>query len=310
VHDPERALLVRMLFEEYAKGCFSISGDLVRMAREWGLRNKTRKGGQLSPSQLQHILMNPFYYGEMRVKGKLYSHVYPPLITRELFDTCEEVRLGNSRATTTRYSEKAFLFRGLIKCATSQRTVTCDCKKGRHIYLICRDPAQPEKKLFVPERVVLDQINAVFRTIQVPPKLLDALLAHMKAGHEAENQFHRDAIEGLRREYDLVRDRLATLLDLRLDKSITQNEYDNKARELKERETEIVLRIEQHRDGEGAFRATLEPDFIGFSGCRTLRAFENRPKTPAHRFRVFEPPAQRGKARVFTEITIRSYGEA
>jgi hypothetical protein len=35
IHDPERAFLVRMLFEEYAKGCFSISGDLVRMAREW-----------------------------------------------------------------------------------------------------------------------------------------------------------------------------------------------------------------------------------------------------------------------------------
>src|SRR6516225_10644649 len=48
IHDPERALLVRMLFEEYAKGCSPISGDLVRMAREWGLRNKTRKGDILS----------------------------------------------------------------------------------------------------------------------------------------------------------------------------------------------------------------------------------------------------------------------
>ena len=44
IHDPERARLVRMLFEEYAKGCSSISSDLVRIAREWGLRNKTRKG--------------------------------------------------------------------------------------------------------------------------------------------------------------------------------------------------------------------------------------------------------------------------
>ncbi len=258
VHDPGRAFLVRMLFEEYAKGCFSISGDLVQKAREWGLRNKTRKGGQLSASQVQHILMNPFYYGEMRVKGKLYPHSYPPLITKDLFDKCENVRLGNSRATTARYSEKPFLFRGLIKCATSQRTVTCDIKKGRHVYLICRDPAQPEKKLFVPEGAVFDQIKAIFRTIQVPRKLLDALLAHMKVGHEAENQFHRDAIGGLRREYDQVRDRLAMLLDLRLDKSITQNEYDNKARALKERQTEIELRIEQHQKGEGAFRTTLE----------------------------------------------------
>jgi site-specific DNA recombinase len=140
IHDPERAFLVRMLFEEYAKGCFSISGDLVRIAREWGLRNKTRKGGPLSASQIQHVLMNPFYYGEMRIKEELYPHCYPPLITKKLFDRCEEVRCGSSRTTAMRYSEKPFVFRGLIKCATSGRTVTCDLKKGRHVYLICGVP--------------------------------------------------------------------------------------------------------------------------------------------------------------------------
>ena len=150
------------------------------------------------------------------------------------------------------------MFRGLIKCATSGRTVTCDLKKGQHVYLICRDPDQPEKKLFIPENTVLDQIKVVFRAIKVPPKLLNALLTHMKAGHEAENEFHRDAIVGLRREYDQLRDKLATLLDLRLDKSITQDEYDKKARELKERQAEITLRVEQHQKGEGDFRTTLE----------------------------------------------------
>ena len=39
---------------------------------------------------------------------------------------------------------------------------------------------------------------------------------------------------------------------------ITQDEYDRKAREPKERETEIGLRIEQHQEGEGNFRTTLE----------------------------------------------------
>ena len=105
---------------------------------------------------------------------------------------------------------------------------------------------------------MLEQVKAVFRKIQVPPKLLDALLTHMKAGHEAENRFHRDAIEGLRREFDQVRERLATLLDVRLDKSITRDDYDKKARELKQREAEIARRIEQHQKGEGDFRTTLE----------------------------------------------------
>jgi hypothetical protein len=39
---------------------------------------------------------------------------------------------------------------------------------------------------------------------------------------------------------------------------ITQDDYDRKARELKERQTEIALRIEQHQQGEGDYRATLE----------------------------------------------------
>jgi hypothetical protein len=150
------------------------------------------------------------------------------------------------------------VFRGLVKCATSNRTVTCDLKKRRHVYLICRDPTERSRKLFIPESVVLEQIAAIFRAIRVPSKLLESLLAHMKAGHEAENQFHREAIQGLRREYDQIRDRLATLLDLRLDRSITQDEYDKKARELKQRQTEIEPRIEQHQRGEGEFRTTLE----------------------------------------------------
>jgi DNA invertase Pin-like site-specific DNA recombinase len=258
VPDPERAFLVRMLFEDYAKGCHSISGDMVKKAKEWGLRNKTRKGGTLSAGQMHSILTNAFYHGEMVVKGKLYPHVYEPLISKELFDRCQEVRLNASRPTAVRYSEKPFVFRGLLKCAVSGRVVTSDVKKGRHVYLICRDLADPDKKLFVPEREVLEQVADVFRSIRVPETVLDALLAHLRASHEAENQFHKDAIAGLRRDYDQSRDRLATLLDLRLDKSITQDEYDRKARELKDRQVEIATRIEQHQEGEGRFVTTLE----------------------------------------------------
>ena len=43
------------------------------------------------------------------------------------------------------------------------------------------------------------------------------------------------------------------LLDLRLDKSITQDDYDKKARELKEQQAEIALRIEQHQKGDGEY---------------------------------------------------------
>ena len=252
VHDPERAFLVRMLFEEYAKGCFSISGDLVQDGARVGAEEQDPQGWHLSASQIQHILMNPFYYGEMRIKGRLYPHSYPPLISRDLFDRCEEVRLGSRAPSATRYSEKPFVFRGLIKCAASGRTVTCDLKKGRHVYLICRDPADPAKKLFVPKSEVLKQVKAVFRSIQVPDKLLECAAGTHAGKPRGRNQFHREPSQGSGASTTRFGTGLPTLLDMRLDRSITQDEYDKKARELKERQTEIAVRIEQHQKGEAS----------------------------------------------------------
>ena len=39
---------------------------------------------------------------------------------------------------------------------------------------------------------------------------------------------------------------------------ITQDDYDKKARELKERQAEIATRIDQHQQGDGEYRTTLE----------------------------------------------------
>jgi site-specific DNA recombinase len=258
IPDPERAVLVRMLFEEYAKGTNSISGNLARHAKQWGLRNKTRAGGTLSASQIQHILRNPFYYGEMKVKGRLQPHKYDAIVTKDLWDRCQAIMQGSCRATATRYSEKPFVFRGLLKCAVSGRTVTSDLKKGRHVYLICRDPSEPARKLFVPETQVLDQVRAALRSIQVPQTLLASLLEHMKASHAAERQFHEHAIAGLRAELDRTERALSTLLDLRLEQRITGAEYDKKATELKQKQLEQRMRIEQHGKGQDEFRTTLE----------------------------------------------------
>ena len=131
----------------------------------------------------------------------------------------------------------------------------------------------------------------------------------MKASHEAENQFHRDAIAGLRREYDQTRDKLAVLLDLRLDKSITQDEYDKKARELKGRQNEIALRIAAPgRRGRLPDHAR-KPDFRGIASRRHLGAFENRAKARIDRLCLFEPAPKGKKARIFIAFTLRPNGQ-
>ena len=77
-------------------------------------------------------------------------------------------------------------------------------------------------------------------------------------GHPMFKAMRSDIMSGSVDLPDQTREKLAVLLDMRLDKSITQDDYDRKARELKERQTEIALRIEQHQQGEGDYRTTLE----------------------------------------------------
>ncbi len=261
VPDPERAFLVRKLFMEYATGCYSLKGDMTRKAKEWGLTNKTKGRTELSASQIHLIIQNPFYYGEMMVKGKLYPHKYEPLISKELFDKCQQVRTGTTRSQAPKYTEKPFVFRGLLKCAVSGRRVGCDLKKGRFSYLICRDSANPDKKLFVHEADVLDQIKGVFQSFHIEQDVLEALTAHLKAGHEAEKGFHRDAVKALQQEYSQINEKLSTLLDLRLDQSITKDEYDTKALALKQRQHEISTRLSNHEKGDDSFKETVESLF-------------------------------------------------
>ena len=54
-----------------------------------------------------------------------------------------------------------------------------------------------------------------------------------------------------------------------LRRSITGNEYDKKATELKERQLELAMRIEQHQKGEGRVPDNAgKPDFRSFArGC-------------------------------------------
>lgn len=66
VVDKSRAYLVKRIFEEYATGNHSMPA-IAKMAKEWGLRNKSKSGAPLSRSQIHQMIHNPFYHGEMRV---------------------------------------------------------------------------------------------------------------------------------------------------------------------------------------------------------------------------------------------------
>ena len=84
--EPE-AGIIKQIFELYALGKMSIL-EAVHFADLMGL--KTRAGKKLVNSSIYYILDNPFYYGEMKTKRGIIKHVYPTLISQELWEQCQK----------------------------------------------------------------------------------------------------------------------------------------------------------------------------------------------------------------------------
>lgn len=110
VPDPERALMIRNLFELYDTGDWSVS-RLARYANEQGLRGK--RGGKISPSVVHSVLRNPLYGGRFWWGGELYEGRDPRLIPWELF---ERVQARLDGHPYTRPQRREFAFTGMMTC--------------------------------------------------------------------------------------------------------------------------------------------------------------------------------------------------
>ncbi len=253
--DKERAFLVKKLFTEYATGTVSLH-ELGRRSKDWGLR--TYKGNPVSVQTLSNIFRNPFYYGMMRINRQLFPHAYPALIDKTLFDTCEkQYSKPNPNNTAPAASTQPFALHGLIDCALTGRRVSCDLKKGKYVYLITRDPNNTENKVWIPEKIVMDQIREVIHSISIPQDVLEPMVDYLRQSHEAETQHYQETVIALQQEAAQLTKTLGRLTDYLLDGSITKDIYAQKHDELQNRRIEINQLLEKNISADGQFKIAL-----------------------------------------------------
>ena len=261
--DPDRALLVRRLFETYATGTNTLA-ELRHQTTIWGLKTRFGNKGYLTKSQLHQLITNPFYYGRMSVKGQLYDHRYPPLISKTLFDQCQAVLQGWHKKPF-QWAGKEYVFRGLLTCAVTGRVVTADTKKKTYVsgetaqwtYLRCANPETPTKLMWVREEEILTQAEQVLKRIQIPTAILDKVLNYIRETDQAERAFLRRQLGELQREHAMLQNRLDTLMDLLLDGTVDRQVFDTQKARLREQQMDVENRIAANREGDDSFKNAL-----------------------------------------------------
>ena len=172
--DPERAPVIKQMFEYYATGDWSLA-DIARYGKEQGLmtipirRKRTQKemlaeeendeqvevekiSKSVEKNSIGRILANPFYIGKIKNNDGKYidSTSHQPLISEELFNQVQSML--NKRKVSIHYTEKIDLpLRGIIRCACTncQRIYTPYVRKGiQYFYSRCVKNCENTHKSF------------------------------------------------------------------------------------------------------------------------------------------------------------------
>lgn len=238
---------IKKIFELYSLGHSSMK-ELKIQADSIGL--KSRSGKAVTTSLIYKIITNPFYYGEMNINGQIRPHVYTPIVSKELWDKCQDVRHSCNKKPF-KYSSKEFLYRGLIRCANTGKICTCELKKGEFTYIVCYDTTG--KRKYIPEHEINAQIINILKTLHFPAEYLDEYRKHLKTSKEAEIEYRNKEIGQLKASLTKITERSDKLLNLFIDGDIEKDIYEAKKNEFLLEKTRLEAKIKAHSKADDSF---------------------------------------------------------
>lgn len=241
--DPERSDIIKTLFELYATTNHSIK-SLTEYAKELGLvarkTIKKRKTNYITHTGIYHALQNPFYYGLMRVKGKLIPHIHPKLIDKALFDKVQDKLHGNNGVYRRNlYSSIPFAFRGLIRCSTCGCMITQEThikKSGKqYTYLRCSHKKRPCKQKIVNENTIFKQLNEeIFNNLKIYPSEIGTLKKNTRQYLNNISDINTTHKRDITNNINTLTAKGERLFDFYLEGNIDKTTYEAKKSEIEE----------------------------------------------------------------------------
>ena len=226
IKDPKRAKLIKKLFELYAIGSHSLK-NLRELITSAGLLSKQEN--VLSISVIQHILQNPFYYGVMKYKNELYQASHKAIISKKLFDKCQKVLQNRSR--TVKKGQKVYVFRGLLKCGECGCAITSETQKG-HIYYRCTKKRVPCSQKYIREELLSEKISKILVKFSLPLVWTKKMVAELEKENQEKIRADFSFAQKLKSEIKQCEEKLDRLLDMHLEKIISQEEYLTKKQKI------------------------------------------------------------------------------
>ena len=184
--DPERAPLVKLAFDLYSSGHYSLI-DLAAILEARGLRSRPsrRKPAKaLGPNRLSTMLRNDYYIGVIRYAGITAPGRHEPLVDEATFQKVQDI-LAAQRQSGERSWRHHHYLRGSLYCAQCGRRIFFTRARGRHgglyDYFVCggrsaRICTQPHHRV----EAVESAIERHYATVQLTDDQRDRIRATVR----------------------------------------------------------------------------------------------------------------------------------
>ena len=249
--DPDKVPKVQKMFELYATGEYTLH-SLANWCKKNGLVGNLCK--PLVIANIQKNLQNIFYLGLMKWKGEIFEGKHEPLISKKLFDKCQEVMAKRGKVQEVR--KHCFAFLGLLKCASCGCSITGERQKGHNYYRCTKKKGPCQEKHYLREEALTEQITSFLQKVSLSSQDTEKVLAALDSEQEKAGQDAQLEVSVLKKQLSQVEAKLQKLLDLYLADALSTEEYTAKKQSLLSQKVALVEKIS---DFETKGLSRLEP---------------------------------------------------
>jgi site-specific DNA recombinase len=216
---PEEAEVIRKAFQLYATNAYT-DRQIAQVLAESGYQ--TRTGRLWSKDTVRDFLQNEFFFGKVAYRDELHPGLHEPIISRELFDRCQEVRRQHAgRKRSYQNQPKRFYFlQRLIHCSKCRRPLRVQTSKTFRYYKeASRERGLPCEHAGFSIR--MDRADEAVMTFLKQFRMPKHWQERLKSGAEERSQRHQ--IEKRRKS---LLDKKARLGRAMVDGAIEDNVYE------------------------------------------------------------------------------------
>ena len=248
VQEPFEASIVKAAYEWYSTGAYSM--EQVRS------KLRTELGHEFSKGKLDFVLKRPFYYGEMLFQGRLYPHVYEPIISRTTYERVAMVK-QKFHKQPFKYAGIDFAYRGLIRCGVCGCSLTPERKRrpnGReYSYYHCTEYKGKHGAEWITEEDLTAQFRALFRGLTIPDEQVRQFSEVLKGAADTKVEYASVARAKIAAERERVERRMRVLYDDRLDDVISRDKYVAKLAEFEDQLSGLAQNMESIDEADVAY---------------------------------------------------------